>query len=329
MAWGMGGSGGMGRQRVLATVQMLRTDENLGGALLVALGTLFMLLSFPFYPVLLVPILAGLTGVVAYRQPPIGTILSMFLAFPAVAYQAPVLAWVFTLAVAAALFEAFEHWSTISFLQVAILAPFAPAPFSFLSGFLFLFLAIAAFRFGSRHSFAVSLPAIFVVLLLSTLWLVQTSSFITISSNFSELYGPAMEQLQANSKPAVEIAELVPAAGNALYSLLSFENIRVVNGALEKIASNIYALVVRDSAILQLCTWAAALFLCAFLPARFDHKYKQTISSLSLFLIPLSNMLLAPAFSNPFEPASFAYCAASVGAVAFFEHYGISLSREK
>jgi len=329
MAGVAGGVQSMGRQKMLATVQMLRNDENLGGAALVALGALFLLLCFPFYPVYLVPLLAALAGAVAYRKPPLGTILGMLLAFPAIAYQAPVLAWVFTLFLALSLFEAFEHWSTISFLQVAIMMPFAPQPFSLLSGFLFLILGIAALRFGSRHSFAVSLPAIFVVLLLSSLWLVQTSSFITISENMGALYGPAMAELAHDSMPEVGIAELVPAAGEALFSLVNFDNIRYVGPALSKIGDNVINLVARDAALAELVVWATALFLCAYLPARFEHRYRQAISSLSLFIVPLANMFVAPAFGNPFDPASFAYCAASVGVIAAFEHSGFSISREK
>jgi len=320
---------GMSKQKVLATMQMLRTDENLGGAILVALGTLALLLSFPFYPIYITVLLAALSGFIAYRNPPIGTIAGMFLAVPAVAYQSPVLAWVFFMAVAATLFEAFDHWSTISFLQLAILAPFAPPPFSVFSGFLFLALGIAAMRFGSRHSFAVSLPAVFIVLLLATLWLTQTSSFIMISSSSDTLYGPGMEQLKNNLRPEVGIAEIVPSAGMAVMSLFSMDNIRYVSPALEKVSGNIFTLLTRDSAIPQLAAWAAALFACAFLPARFDHRFKQAISSLALFIIPLANMLTAPAFHNPFDPSSFIYCALSVATIAFFEYNGISFSREK
>lgn len=320
---------GMSKQKVLATMQMLRTDEGLGGAILVALGTLALLLSFPFYPSYISLLLAVLTGVIAYRQPPFGTIASMFLAFPAVAYQSPVLAWVFSMAVAVTLFEAFTHWSTISFLQLAILAPFAPPPFSLLSGFLFLALGIAAMRFGSRHSFAVSLPAIFIILLLASLWMTQTSSFIMISGDSDALYGPALEQLKNNLKPEVSLGEMFPAAGSAVVSLFSMENIRFVSPALEKVGGNVLALLTRDSAIFQLAAWAAALFICAFLPARIDHKHKQSISALSLFIVPLANMLTAPAFHNPFDYASFLYCGLSVAAIALLESNGISLSREK
>jgi len=326
---GQGEVRGMGRQKMLAAVQMLKSDDNLGNALLVAFGALFLLLSFQFYPLFIIPILALLCGILAYKQPPLGTILGMFFALPAIAYQAPVFAWLFSLALALTLFEAFEHWSTISFLEIAILAPFAPFPFSLLSGFLFLALGIAAMRFGSKHSFAVSIPAIFVVLLLSSLWMQQTSSFITISNNYSSLYGPIMGELQNNAKPAAELAEIVPAAAGAMASLIQFDNLRVVSPALGKLVGNIITLLARDSAAAQLFTWAAALFLCAFLPARFEHRFRQTIASFSLFLVPLSNFFIAPAFNNPFEPASFFYCGASIAIIAAMEYYGFSLSRER
>jgi len=315
---------------MLAMAQMLRTDENIGNALLVALGALFLLIAFPFYPLPLAIALAALAGAIAYKLPPAGTIAAMLFAFPAVAYQAPVLAWVFTVAIAITLFEAFGHWSVISFLQIAILAPFAPHPFSLVSGFLFLLLAVAAFRFGSRRSFSISLPAIFVVLLLSTIWLAPTSSFITISKDYESLYGPAMAELQNNARPEVELAFVVPEAANALFSLTDFSrSITPVSDALAKIADNAVKLLASDFALVQLAAWAIALFAAASLPAQFEHRHKQAIAACALFLVPISNLLLAPAFNNPVEPLGFLYCALSAGAIAAMEQYGISLSREK
>ena len=327
-------TGSMGRQRVLAAMQMLRTDDELGGAILVALGALFLLIVFPFYPLSVSIALAALSGAITYKMSPehkgVGTIAAMFFALPAIAYQAPVLAWVFSLAVTVTLFEAFEHWKAISFLQIAMLTPFAPAPFSLVSGFLFLLLGIAALHFGSRHSFTVSLPAIFIVLLLSAIWLLPTSSFITISNDYETLYGPAMAELQNNARPAVEIPELVPAAAGSLASLFEFDRaITPVSDALSKITDDAIKLFASDFAIVQLVVWAVALFATASLPAQINHRYKQTIAASALFLVPITNFLLAPAFKNPVEPAGFLYCALSVGAIALMEHYGISLSREK
>jgi SpoVK/Ycf46/Vps4 family AAA+-type ATPase/intein/homing endonuclease len=323
-------AGSMSKQKVLAMAQMLRTDENIGDALLVALGTFFLIIAFPFYPLAVALALAAVAGAMAYKMPPVGTIAGMFFALPAIAYQAPVLAWVFTLAIAVTLFEAFGHWSVISFLEIAIMAPFAPFPFSLVSGFLFFLLAVAALRFGSRRSFTVSLPAIFIVLLLSTIWLLPTSSFITISNDYESIYGPAMPQLQNNALPSVELGEVVPAAAGAVASLFDFDrSIAPVSEALGKIAGNAVALLAADFAILQLAAWAVALFLCAMIPAQISHRYKQTIASSALFLVPIANLLLAPTFNNPVEPMSFFYCAMSVGAIAAMEHNGVLLSREK
>ncbi|HIH19532.1 TPA: hypothetical protein HA225_06195, partial [Candidatus Micrarchaeota archaeon] len=62
---------GMGRQRLLATVQMLKNNDELGNAILVFLGTLFLLLPFTFYPLYLVPILALASGIAAYKNAPV------------------------------------------------------------------------------------------------------------------------------------------------------------------------------------------------------------------------------------------------------------------
>ncbi|VVB99003.1 VCP-like ATPase [uncultured archaeon] len=327
---GVGGDiRGMGRQKMLANIQMLRSDESVGGALLVALGTIFLLSSFTFYPLYLVPLLAALAGAVAYKQPAMGCILGMLLAFPAIAYQAPVLAWVFLIVLALTLFEAFEHWSTISFLEIAILAPFAVFPISILSGLLYLALAVAAFRFGSKHSFAVSLPAILIVLLLSTAWLQPTASFITISKDYKSLYSPAMEELQNKAKPEVGLAELAPAFAGSIGEFFSFQNAMLLSPALSKLVNNLFILFASDFALVQLVAWAVALFACAMLPAQFEHKYKQSLSALSLFIIPIICFLAAPAFNNPFDPLSFVYCGLSVGVIAGMEHYGFSLSRER
>ncbi|MCX8197409.1 MAG: AAA family ATPase [Candidatus Micrarchaeota archaeon] len=332
----------LSRQKLLATAQMLRSDENIGGALLVALGTLFLLISFNFYPLFVSFFLAALSGAIAYSRPPLGTIFGMLVGFPAVSYQSPVLAWVFCAAVAITLFEAFEHWSTISFLKIAIFLPFAPPPISYISGFLMLFLAIAAFRFGSRHSLFISLPSVFIVLLLSTLWLQPTSSFVTISNDYLSLYGPGMPQLLNNEKPQVELGQLFAEASNSFWMLFDAENIRLFSEAIGLIFSNTAKLFTVDFAFLQLFAWAIALFACASLPPKIEDgsflffvkpqtraKYKQTIASLSLFIIPLNNLFFAASFNNPIQPASFAYCAATVAIISAIEHFGISLSREK
>ncbi|MCX6772428.1 MAG: AAA family ATPase, partial [Candidatus Micrarchaeota archaeon] len=249
------------------------------------------------------------------------------LAFPAIAYQAPVLAWVYLIVIAITLFTVIDHWDIIAFLEVAIMAPFAPFPFSLLSGFLFLLLGIAALRYGSSRSIFISIPAILMVLILSTIWLQPTSSFITISNNYQNIYGPAMEQLQNKGQPEVGIGDLVSSAGGAVASFVG--SWQYFMPALEKIGSNIFKLLIQDSAIVQLAVWAIVLFIVGFLPAHLNYKYKQTIAACALFLVPIVNFFVAPAFGNLAEPLSFFYCFLSVAGIAVLESQGIKMSGEK
>lgn len=320
----------MKKQRIIAMAQMLRSNDNLGDALLVALGVFSTLLVFQFYPIYLSIIIAALCGAIAYRFPPGGTIAGMLFSLPAIAYQAPALAWVFTIALAITLFEAFTNWSIISFLQIVVFMPFFPEPFSLFSGFLMFFLGVAALRFGSRKSFILSTTSILLVLLLSTIWLFPTSSLITISSHYKALYGPPMEAIQINQKPPVGIEQIVAAGSAAIGSMFDFSStITAVYPSIEKLLSNAAILFVQDFGLIQLSVWSAALYACAFLPAHISHKNRQTIAALSLFLIPLSNLLLAGAFKNPIHPEGFAYAALSVAAIWGAERFGISLSQEK
>jgi SpoVK/Ycf46/Vps4 family AAA+-type ATPase len=133
-----------------------------------------------------------------------------------------------------------------------------------------------------------------------------------------------------NARPVVEIQTLIPETGAALMSMFDFNStIPAVGEALNKVFANSITLLVSDSAILQLVVWAIALFVCAYLPPKIEHKYEQTFASLSLFLIPISNLIIMPAFGNPIELTSFLYCGITVGIFAAMETFGISLSREK
>src|SRR3989338_8833535 len=85
------------QQKVAVQVKLMMENESLWAALLIFLGALFLLNTFPFYPIYLTFILAIVCGGVAYKVPWAGTGLSMVVTFPAVAYQSPLFAWVFAI----------------------------------------------------------------------------------------------------------------------------------------------------------------------------------------------------------------------------------------
>lgn len=312
-------------QKILALAQSLKADESLWAAILVALGALFLLLSFPFYPLLLVPFLAVGVGAIAYKKAPFGTLAGILLAFPAVAYQSPVFAWIYVLIIAITLFEFLTAWSIISFLEIMILAPFAPPPFSLLSGFVVLALAGAALYIGSKKSILIAVPSVLIVLLLSSLWVVENNAFMPL---MAWAYGPGMDVLQ-RLKPEVGILDVIPSGVGSVLSIFSAEHIKYVGPAFGTVWGNLLSLFISDCALLQLVTYAVVLFLIGYIPGRIKGKRVQLISSLPLLLIPLNNYLISTLYPIPFNPFVLPYVLLSIAALGTLEHFNISISRER
>jgi SpoVK/Ycf46/Vps4 family AAA+-type ATPase len=307
-------------QRFKARLLTLQQNPNIGAAVLVALGVLFLLLAFPFYPLPVVPLLAIIAGAIAYRYAPLGTAAGMILALPAVAYQSPIFAWVFLPLLAITFFEMFEFWGIISFLQIVILAPFAPFPFNYLSGFIYLAMALASLYSGSKKSIYISIPAIYFVLLLSTIWMTQNAAYLPINSP-EGTYSPAFEYLQ-RGKPEAGFADMASGAAEGFRSMFSESG--QMMPAFGKIFDNTVKLFLEDSALLQLASWAIVLFAIGFVPGRVKHRFRQTIVSFSLLLIPLTHLLVGAL--NPF---SVLYTILSIAIIAALEFNKVDFSREQ
>lgn len=320
----------MDQMRLRALMATAQKDSQLWGSVLVFFGALFLLLAFPFYPVYLVPFIALAAGVVSYKINYAGLLFSMAITLPAIAYQSPHLAWLYLLPLAVTLFEMYENWHIIAFLQVVIFMPFAPFPFSLLSGFIFLVLALGALIEGSKKSIALALPAVLVILLLSTLWVTENGSFMPISS-LEQNYGPALPELSHNSRETVSLMDMLPEAGGSLASMVDFGIINDFGSKiLPKVQQNLFTLFVRDSAFLQLVSWGVALFLIGYLPAHFESKFKQTISCAALAIVPLANLLISAAYpAVPFDFFVFLYLALSLCIIYFMETNHLSFTRER
>src|SRR3989338_7951972 len=184
-------------QKVGAYLKLAQESESFWSALIVFLGALVLLGAFPFYPPYLVLLLALVCGIFASKAHWAGTLFSMIFAFPAVSYQSPLLAWLFLLALAVTLFEMFEKWMIISVLQIFILAPFAFSS-SLFFGWLSIFgMVVAAMQLGSNKSISISLPAVFMILFLSSIWLVDNSAFISVNHS---VYEPAYSSLTISKR---------------------------------------------------------------------------------------------------------------------------------
>ena len=208
-------------QRVAANIALMQKNQRLWGAVVVFLGALFLLGAIPFYPVYLVPVLALLCGAVSYfSRPPFGTLLGLLLAFPAVIFQSSVFGWLFLLIIVVALFEVFDHWLIISVLQILIAAPFSFGALPFLGLVTIAGMLIAALYFGSKKSILIAVPSVLIILLLSSMWVVENSAFMPINL---ELYTKV--SALSFSKDPVQLSNLGSAFGTALGNFASPANI--------------------------------------------------------------------------------------------------------
>ncbi|MBM3229277.1 AAA family ATPase [Candidatus Parvarchaeota archaeon] len=314
--------------RVKSNVAYLQRDDNIGAAVLVFLGALFLLSGFQFYPIPIVVILSLLCGAIAYRLPPIGTATSIILALPAISYQSPVFGWIYFLIIGICLFQVFTHWNVISILSILVLAPFAPFPFNYLSGFTMLVMAISALRVGSKDSIIVSIPSVLIVLLLSSIWGVQNQAFLPLNVG---QYAP-QDFFANNHKEQVGLAELLPSAVESIASLFSFDNINFVGPAIGTIIENFFTLLLKDALFVHLLFWVAILFAIGYLPGSsllWKSKYKQTAAAFFLSLVVVDNFLSYLVFGTEFDYAVLVYVSISIALLGCLEHFGLSISQER
>lgn len=313
-------------QKLKAEIHYLLENEVFWRSVLIGLGALFVLLSFPFYHQVISIVLACIIGYIGSKKPSLAVLLGILLAFPAVAYQSAMFAWLFLLVISITLFQMFKNWRIIAILEVLILAPFAPFPFSYLGGVVFLLMVLSVLYVGSKKSLAISLPAVFLILLLSSIWVVENSAFMPLTLNN---YLPVELSLQ-NSKDITSLSTVFSDIGKAFSEVVNPNNINRVNFSVSKVGSNVLILLFKDSAIFQLILWAIVLFLIAKIPGMIrKNKFKQTIASLSLFLIPLGYYFLSLEYNYVFNPLIFIYVFLTILIIAILEKNNVSITRER
>ncbi len=305
---------------LIAYLRRIYRDENFWNAFLVFSGAFSILLAFPFYPIFFVFLLALVCGAFAYKKPFAGTLSSVILAFPAIAYQTPLMAWLFTLIISITLFEVFEQWAVISALEILIFLPFAPYPLSYLGGFVILGMVISALHFGSKKSLLISIPSIFLILLLSTLWH-HNISYFPLYANYHS------SNILSNTKPVVGVFELPNKLITSISSLFSPQYALSINSAIGVVVYNTTRILFADFGLFYLILWAIILYLISFISGRIK-THTQSLPSLILFLAPISYYFILSSFHKPFNFDILIYSIISYIFILFFEHEKIYFSRE-
>lgn len=315
----------MAAQKVATYVAMARQNERLWGAVVVFLGVLFLLGAVPFYPVYLIPLLALVCGALSYfSRPPFGTLLGLLLAFPAVIYQSSVFGWLFILILVIALFEVFEHWLIISVLKILIAAPFSFGQLPLFGWITIAGMMMAAFYFGSKRSILISVPSVLIILLLSSMWLVENSAYMPLNL---ELYEPGVPELMF-SKGTVELGNLGSELGRAFGNFFSIGNMEKIFTSMGWVVGNLVILLFNDSGLVQLAAWALALFVINIVSTKIRKK-TQLVSSLAILIVVpfyyVAGIISGTGFSLEFLAA----VGFSIIVLGAMEYFGIRISREE
>ncbi|MCP4647873.1 MAG: AAA family ATPase [bacterium] len=315
----------MMEEKVKAYLQIAQKSEGLWASVLVFLGALALLSAIPFYPFAVSFVLALVCGIVAYKSPPIGVALGFFLVLPALSYQSAIFGWVGLLLIALILFEVFNNWGEIALLEVVALLPFAVFPLSIFSGFVYFAMIWGSFHFGSAKSMSISIPAVFTILLLSSIWLVPNSAFFPIDM---ANYSPGIASLHLQ-KPALSLAAIGGGIGPALGNMADLAAAGESWNTVAQIFGNLVTLLIADSAFLQLLIWAAVLFFAGWYPGRSRSKWNQTIAAAPVLLVPVFYLLISQFYGYAFDPLMFLYAGLSVAIFAVLDSQGVKFSRER
>ena len=312
-------------ERAKAYLKMLQKSEGFWAAVLVFLGSLSLLSAIPFYPLPFAFILALVCGGIAYKSPPIGVALGFILILPALSYQSPIFGWIGLLLLALVFFEVFSSWGEIALLEILVLLPFAAFPLSLLGGLVYFGMVLGSFHFGSAKSVVVAIPAVFMILLLSSIWLVPNSAFFQLNL---DQYSPGISYLQLQ-KPALTMGAVGGEFGPALANMVDLEAVGMAWSTISQIFGNALKIFVSDSGLLQLAVWAGVLFFAGWFPGNSRSKWKQTIAAAPVLIVPVAYLLISFIYGYDFNFLMFVYAGLSVGGVALLDYKGVKISREK
>jgi transitional endoplasmic reticulum ATPase len=313
----------MAAQKVGAYVSMAQKNEGLQSAFVVFIATLLLLSAIPFYPIYIDVVLAAIAGAIAYKMPSVGVIVGTLFGLPAVMYQSAVFAWAYFLYIVAIQLTVFDDWQLVAALEIFILAPFAFGRLPFAGWISMVGMGIGALHFGSKKSLTISLVSVAMILLLSSVWLVDNTAYMPLNM---KNYQPGKAELQF-TRGTADVMDLGNQMGSAIGNFLDFANISRVWESAGWIAGNAVLLITNDSLILQVFAWGIALFLVGILPTVFKTK-SQLIASLAMLVLIPAYYLIGMLYGTGFRFEFVGGIILTIATLGGLEHFGISVSRE-
>ena len=275
--------------RIKDAVRTLFSNKNFTDALATTFAVLSVAAAFPSVPLPVLIAMLVITFIITLVHPFAGLIFLLFETLPMIIYQVPLIAWIFTLFISAALIVGFKHYRTITFTYMLIVLPLSHVGY---------FLLIPAFvltviSVGFKRSVAASLVALLVVFMMSGITGIPTGGGVVYNNTGAFSYATTVLGT-ANIVPSRQAASLGSIGadfGSALGRFWSFGVISQIFSGLEVMP---YSLTVDTGLIaMQLAVWIIAVLAVSSYAVRSRSRFKGTEASIFGLIIIIPYVALS------------------------------------
>lgn len=268
-------------------------NKNFPDSALAAFALASVAIALPFYPLAILIPLIIVVFVLARLHPFAGLYGLLFLTFPMVIYQAPLMAWYYAIFLAACLFVGYRHTDTITLSYALIALPFSALGYiveipTFIMGVLFL---------GLKRASIAAVVTILVVAMLSGVTGIALKAPISYAtSGFRSSVGnETILPLLTPSLPAVTFPTFLTSFSSSIGKFFNYNVAAQLYAGLSVMASALSYNI--EVTLLQVIIWLAVVFSISSYLTRSRSPYKGTESSLYCFII-LAAFLLIGYFSK-------------------------------
>ncbi len=297
--------------------------KNFADSLAVTFALASIAIALHSIPLPILAILLVATFAIAMVHPLLGLMFLLFEMLVLIMYQAPVLAWLFTILLSASLFLGYKYYRTLSFTYLL-----ATLPFSFLGYFLEIpALVIATLVIGLKRSVLAVLIAISIIVVASGLTGIQNTGSIAYnqSAYFSSISNSSIIKYLAISKPLPTLSTFGSNMSTSFHEFFGYAATEYIfpglGDAVSALAAGGYLV------LIQLVAWLFIVFAINNFVIKSRAKFKGTEASLFGIAIPVIYILLSYAFKLPFNIYSLMSAFVTPLIVLALEYYDIPITQ--
>ncbi|MEM4064252.1 MAG: AAA family ATPase [Candidatus Micrarchaeaceae archaeon] len=256
---------------------------NFSDAIAVVFAITSISFAMPFYPLPLLIALIVVLFVLTLLHPLIGLMGLLFGSLPIFIYQAPLLAWIFTLFMSVSLFLGYRHYRTITSIYLLMMLPL-----SYLGYFLEIpAFALSVLRIGLKRGLVMAIVVVPLVVMLSGVMNISNSGSIAYNQTpaYTKISSYNIRSILTPSKPAQNFSTLGAAWSSSAASFVSFNT---TNKLYDGFGALFLPLTFQaPETFIQLVAWVLVVFMMVNFAIKSRSKYTGAEASLFSVIIPI------------------------------------------